>query len=134
LNLTRLVGVLTDFFIIHGVPVFIRSGNGPEFVAQAVRYWIQTVGAKATSIEPGLQWKNGYCESFNAWLWDELLNGEIFDSRKEDQRTVAQALQHVTSTFDLGIPAAFAGITNQRYLFTNIQTGPIKRESSIKHR
>ena len=52
-------------------------------MAQALRYWIQTVGAKATSIEPGSQWKNGYCESFNAWLWDELLNGEIFYSLAE---------------------------------------------------
>lgn len=77
-------------------------------MAQAVRYWIQTVGAKATSIEPGSQWKNGYCESFNAWLWDELLNGEIFDSLKEAQRIVAQSLKYEEAPFAVGLQTACA--------------------------
>jgi transposase InsO family protein len=51
---------------------------GPEFVATAVRKWIAAVGATAAYIEPGSPWENGYCESFNAKLRDELLNGEIF--------------------------------------------------------
>jgi len=56
----------------------IRSDNGPEFIAQAVRDWIAAVGAKTAYIEPGSPWENGYCESFNARLRDELLNGEVF--------------------------------------------------------
>src|SRR5215207_11442266 len=64
-------------------PRHIRSDNGPEFVAKAVREWIAAVGAKAAYIEPGSSWENGYIESFNARLRDELLNGEIFCSLKE---------------------------------------------------
>jgi transposase InsO family protein len=61
----------------------IRSDNGPEFIAQAVREWIAAVGAKTAFIEPGSPWENGYCESFNSKLRDELLNGEIFYSLAE---------------------------------------------------
>ena len=94
LNSTDVIDVLTDLFIIWGVPTFIRSDNGPEFVAQAVRDWIQAVGANATYIEPGPPWENGYCESFNARLRDELLNGEIFYSLKEAQIIIEQWRRH----------------------------------------
>jgi putative transposase len=63
----------------------IRSDNGPEFVAAVVREWIAAVGAQTAYIEPGSPWENGYVESFNGKLRDELLNGEIFDSLKEAQ-------------------------------------------------
>ena len=63
----------------------IRSDNGPEFVAEKVRKWITTVGAKTAFIEPGSPWENGYCESFNSRFRDELLNGEIFYTLKEAQ-------------------------------------------------
>ncbi len=56
---------------------------GPEFIAKAVRDWIVAVGAKTAFIEPGSPWENGYCESFNSKLRDELLNGEIFYSLAE---------------------------------------------------
>lgn len=56
---------------------------GPEFIAKAVRDWIDAVGAKTAFIEPGSPWENGYCESFNSKLRDELLNGEIFYSLAE---------------------------------------------------
>jgi len=72
LNSTDVIDVLTDLFILRGVPAFIRSDNGPEFVAQAVRDWIKAVGAKTAYIEPGSPWENGYCESFNARFRDEL--------------------------------------------------------------
>ena len=65
------------------MPRFISSDNGPEFVAQAVKCWIAAVGAKTAYIEPGSSWENGYVESFNARLRDELLNGEIFYSLRE---------------------------------------------------
>ncbi len=65
--------------------MFIRSDNGPEFIAEAVRKWISDVGAKTAYITPGSPWENGYVESFNARLRDELLNGEIFYTLKEAQ-------------------------------------------------
>ena len=79
------IDVLTDLFILRGIPGYIRSDNGPEFVAEAVRRWIAMVGAKTAFIEPGSPWENGYIESFNARLSDELLNGEIFYTLKEAQ-------------------------------------------------
>ena len=66
LNSTDVIDALTDLFILRGVPAFIRSDNGPEFIALAVRDWIGAVGAKTAYIEPGSPWENGYCESFNA--------------------------------------------------------------------
>ena len=68
---------------LRGVPGHIRSDNGPEFIAQAVRECIAAVGAKTAFIEPGSPWENGYCESFNSKLRDELLNGELFYSLAE---------------------------------------------------
>ena len=83
LNSTDVIDALTDLFILRGPPAFIRSGNGSEFVAQAVRDWIAAVGAKTAYIEPGSPWENGYCKSFNGRMRDELLNGEIFYSLRE---------------------------------------------------
>ena len=81
----KVIDVLTDLFILRGIPAYIRSDNGPEFVAEAVRRWIAAVGARTAFIEPGSPWENGYIESFNARLRDELLNGEIFYTLKEAQ-------------------------------------------------
>jgi putative transposase len=83
LRSTDVIDLLSDLFILRGVPDHIRSDNGPEFVATAVRDWIAAVGARTACIEPGSPWENGYCESFNAKLRDELLNGEIFYSLAE---------------------------------------------------
>jgi transposase InsO family protein len=88
------IDVLTDLFIIRGIPAYIRSDNGSEFVAQAVRDWIKAVGAKTAYIEPGSPWENGYCESFNARFRDELLNGEIFYSLKEAQIIIEKWRRH----------------------------------------
>ena len=94
LNSTDVIDVLTDLFILWGVPAYIRSDNGPEFVAEAVRKWINAVGAKTAYIEPGSPWENGYIESFNARFRDELLNGEIFYSLKEAQIVIEQWRRH----------------------------------------
>lgn len=83
LNSTDVIDVLSDLFILRGVPGHVRSDNGPEFIAKAVREWIVAVGARTAFIEPGSPWENGYCESFNSKLRDELLNGEIFYSLAE---------------------------------------------------
>jgi transposase InsO family protein len=79
------IDVLSDLFILRGVPGHIRSDNGPEFVAKAVQGWITAVGARTAYIAPGSPWENGYVESFNARMRDELLNGEIFYSLREAQ-------------------------------------------------
>ena len=76
---------LTDLFVNYGVPEHIRSDNGPEFTAWAVRQWLGHLGVQALYIEPGSPWENGYNESFNGKLRDELLNGEIFYTLKEAQ-------------------------------------------------
>jgi transposase InsO family protein len=83
LNSTNVVDALTDLFILRGPPAYIRSDNGPEFIAHSVRDWIAAVGARTAYIAPGSPWENGYCESFNARFRDELLNGEIFYTLKE---------------------------------------------------
>jgi len=88
------IDVLSDLFILRGVPGHVRSDNGPEFVAKAVQNWIAAVGAKTAYIAPGSPWENGYIESFNARLRDELLNGEIFYSLNEARIIVENWRQH----------------------------------------
>ena len=94
LNSTSVIDVLMDLFILRGVPSFIRSDNGPEFVAEAVQKWIKAVGAKTAYIVPGSPWENGYYESFNARFRDELLNGEIFYTLKEAQIIIEKWRKH----------------------------------------
>ena len=83
LRAVDVIDALTDLFILRGIPGHIRSDNGPEFIAKALRDWIVAVGASTAYIEPGSPWENGYCESFNSKLRDELLNAEIFYSLEE---------------------------------------------------
>jgi putative transposase len=71
---------LAELFVVRGTPDFIRSDNGSEFTSDVVRGWLQRLGVKTLYIEPGSPWENGYIESFNGKLRDELLNGEIFDT------------------------------------------------------
>ncbi|WP_445322699.1 IS3 family transposase [Roseobacter sp. HKCCD7870] len=94
LNSTSVIDALTDLIILRGSPAFIRSDNGPEFIAQAVRDWIAAVGAKTAYIEPGSPWENGYCESFNGRFRNELLNGEIFYSLREAQIIIEEWRKH----------------------------------------
>ncbi len=94
LNSIDVIDVLTDLFILRGVPAYIRSDNGPEFIAEAVQNWIRAVGAKTAYIVPGSPWENGYIESFNARFRDELLNGEIFYSLREAQIVIEQWRKH----------------------------------------
>ena len=80
MNHQNVLDRLAELFVDRGVPEYIRSDNGAEFTARAVRDWLQAVGVKTLYIEPGSPWQNGYIESFNGKLRDELLNGEIFDT------------------------------------------------------
>jgi putative transposase len=88
------IDVLSDQFVLRGVPEHIRSDNGPEFVAKAVQDWIGAVGAKTAYIERGSPWENGFIESFNARLRDELLDGEIFYSLAEARIVIESWRRH----------------------------------------
>jgi transposase InsO family protein len=94
LKAVDVIDVLSDLFILRGVPGHIRSDNGPEFIAKAVREWIAAVGARTAYIMPGSPWENGYCESFNSKLRDELLNGEIFYTLEEARVVIEGWRQH----------------------------------------
>ena len=83
INSFGVIETMADVMLVRGVPEHIRSDNGPEMTAKIVRDWLARLGAKTLYIEPGSPWENGYCESFNGKLRDELLNGEIFYSLKE---------------------------------------------------
>jgi len=82
---TDVIDIFADVMQTRGVPEHIRSDNGPEMIARNLRRWLGRVGAKSVYITPGSPWENGYCESFNGRLRDELLNGEIFYTLREAQ-------------------------------------------------
>jgi putative transposase len=84
------IDVLFELFIFRGIPEYIRSDNGPEFTAKAVRSWLERLGVKTLFIEPGSPWENGYIESFNGKLRDELLNREIFTTLTEAKILIEQ--------------------------------------------
>jgi putative transposase len=94
LNSADVIDVLSDLFILRGVPEHIRSDNGPEFVAKSVQDWIRAVGAKTAYIERGSPWENSFIESFNARLRDELLDGEIFYSLAEARIVIESWRRH----------------------------------------
>lgn len=82
---TDVIDIFADVMQSRGVPEHIRSDNGPEMVARNLRRWLGRLGARSVYITPGSPWENGYCESFNGRLRDELLNGEIFYTLREAQ-------------------------------------------------
>ena len=88
------IDALADLFMLRGVPRYIRSDNGPEFMAKAVQDWIAAVGASTAYIARGSPWENGFIESFNARLRDELLDGEIFYSLHEAQIVIESWRRH----------------------------------------
>jgi|TARA_B100000315_G_scaffold229708_1_gene239501 transposase InsO family protein len=85
---------LAELFVDRGPPGHIRSDNGSEFTAKAVREWLHRVDVKTLFIEPGSPWENGYNESFNGKLRDELLNGEIFYTLKEAEVLIDRWRRH----------------------------------------
>jgi transposase InsO family protein len=79
------IDLLADVMQTRGVPEHLRSDNGPEMVAKNLRRWLAKLGTRTVYITPGSPWENGYCESFNGRLRDELLNGELFYTLREAQ-------------------------------------------------
>ena len=94
LGADEVMDVLTDLFITKGIPDHIRSDNGSEFTARSIKLWLAQLGVKTLYIEPGSPWENGYNESFNGRLRDELLNGETFYTLKEAQIIIEQWRHH----------------------------------------
>jgi putative transposase len=86
----EVIETLADVMLVRGIPEYLRSDNGPEFVAKDLRNWLGKLGTGTLYIEPGSPWENGYCESFNGKLRDECLNGEIFYSLREAQVVIEQ--------------------------------------------
>ncbi len=81
---------LFNLFVFRGIPEHIRSDNGPEFTARAIRKWLNRLGVKTLFIEPGSPWENGYIESFNGKMRDELLDREIFTTLEEAKVLINQ--------------------------------------------
>ena len=77
---TSVIDVLSDLFFLRGVPGHVRADNGPKLIAKAMQAWIRAVSAKTAFITPGSPWKNGYIESFNARMRNELINSKLFYS------------------------------------------------------
>jgi putative transposase len=109
----NVIGVLAAIMVERGVPAHIRSDNGPEFTAAAVRSWLKSIDARTLFIRPGSPWENAYIESFNSRLRDELLNGELFIGLAEARYLVERwrvnyntARPH--SSLDYLTPAEFA--------------------------
>jgi putative transposase len=122
LNADEVLHCLTDLFSLHGPPEHIRSDNGPELAAKAVRSWLGRIGVKTLFIEPGSPWENGYNESFNSKLRDELLNGEIFTARYEAKVHIERRRRHYNTIrphSSLGYPSAGTG----NHLAASVQSG-----------
>ena len=94
LNSESVLERLAYLFVYRGVPAYIRSDNGSEFTAKAVRGWLAKIGVQTLYIEPGSPWENGYVESFNGKLQDELLQRELFYTLKEAQVLIERWRQH----------------------------------------
>ena len=94
INSFGVIEALSNVMLHRGIPEHIRSDNGPEMTAKVVRDWLQRIGSKTLFIAPGSPWENGYNESFNGKLRDELLNGEIFYSLKEAKVVIEQWRKH----------------------------------------
>jgi len=90
----EVIELLADVMTARGIPEHLRSDNGSEMVARSLRAWLERLGTKTLYIEPGSPWENGYCESFNGKLRDELLNGELCYTLREAQVLLEQWRNH----------------------------------------
>ena len=109
----RVLDMLTHLFLTRGVPQHIRSDNGPEFIARAIRRHAEQAGLEMLYIEPGAPWENGYAESFFSRLRDELLNCELFADLRQAKHLAASWQNEYNhrrphSSLDYRTPAAYA--------------------------
>jgi transposase InsO family protein len=127
---------LSDLFVRRGVPAYLRSDNGSEFTATRVRDWLARVGVTTLFIEPGSPWENGYVESFNGKLRDELLAREQFDTlleakvlierwrREYNTRRPHSSLGYRPPAPETIEPRSFASATPQQTNEAGVGTGP----------
>jgi putative transposase len=113
-----IIDLLKYSFEVRGAPQFIRSDNGPEFIAHAIRDWLKESGVATLFIEPGSPWENAYCESFNSRLRDELLDRELFTSLLEAKFVTGEYRldynhRRPHSSLDYMTPAAFAATCSE---------------------
>jgi putative transposase len=104
---------------IHGAPDFIRSDNGPEFIARALREELKALGTQTQYIEPGSPWQNAYIESFNARLRDEVLDRELFGNLLEARTLIEQwrnqyNKEHPHGSLGFMTPAEYAESLNPK--------------------
>lgn len=121
------VRTLDRLFKERGVPEFIRSDNGPEFVASAVKQWLSASGVSTLYIEPASPWENAYSESFNSRLRDELLDREVFTSLLEAKALAADYVsgynnERPHSALGYDTPAAFAAAQMSNSTLTQLGT------------
>jgi transposase InsO family protein len=112
----EVIETLAEVMVCRGIPEYLRSDNGPEFIAQELRKWLGSLGTGTLYIEPGSPWENGYCESFHGKLRDECWNGELFYSLKEAQIVIEQwrveyntRRPHSALGYRPPVPAAYTG-------------------------
>ena len=121
------LAALAEPFVTRGPPAHIRSDNGPEFIANAVQEWLTKFGVKTLYITPGSPWEDGYCESFNGSMRDELLNGEIFYTLADAQILIEACRRHYRPHSSLGYrppaPEATPAPWRRRLFYTNTQRG-----------
>ena len=135
LSSDNFIDVLVDLFAIRGVPKFIRSDNGPEFIARRVREFLDSIDVGTSYIEPGSPWQNGYVESFNSKFRDECLNCEEFPTVQEARVMIEQWRQSYNhrrphSSLDGLTPAAFA---SRCAALTTVAALPtLKRHSKVE--
>jgi transposase InsO family protein len=109
----EVLAILEYLFAVRGAPEYLRSDNGPEFVAEAIQTWLQKSGVHTLYIAPGSPWENAYIESFNSRFRDELLNAEVFGNLREAQVLVEDYRRRYNhhrphSSLNYATPAAFA--------------------------
>jgi len=132
---SAVIEVLEWLFLIRGVPKYIRSDNGPEFISKAVCQWLEASGCSTLFINPGSPWENGYIESFNDKLRDECLNREVFRNGKEAQ-TIVEAFRQEYNNYrphsSLGYltPAEFARRYYEKNQITEVKQ-PVEKAGSL---
>ncbi len=118
------IDVLIELSAVRGVPRHIRSDNGPEFIAQAIRSWLRGAKIDALYIAPASPWQNGFAESFHSKLRDELLAVEVFDTLAE-AKTLGMTWRRLSTTIavrsraglqDTGVAASLPRLQSLRSL------------------
>lgn len=122
----EVLDALYRLVIKHGKPEYIRSDNGPEFIAVALQGWLKRVGIKPIQIYPGSPWENGYNERFNGTLRQELLNAEWFHSIRQAQVAINVWLRdynHIRPHHALGMRAPVPETLLEKTKITGTEIG-----------